>query len=102
MRRRWPRAGGCATAKGGTCVNAKRSTIVRLATLCAVAWVGPARPSGAQPQSRPVRIGLIAFGEAALRAHLEQALIEGLRQQGYVEGRNLVFERRYAEGRAER
>ena len=30
------------------------------------------------------------------------ALFEGLREFGYVEGRNLIVERRYAEGRAER
>jgi putative ABC transport system substrate-binding protein len=31
-----------------------------------------------------------------------RALNEGLRDLGYVEGRNLVFERRYADGRLER
>jgi hypothetical protein len=30
------------------------------------------------------------------------ALFEGLRQLGYAEGRNLIIERRYAEGRVER
>src|SRR5262249_40967518 len=30
------------------------------------------------------------------------ALFEGLRELGYVEGRNIVYERRYAEGHAER
>jgi ABC-type uncharacterized transport system substrate-binding protein len=30
------------------------------------------------------------------------ALFEGLRELGYVEGQNIIIERRYAEGRAER
>lgn len=29
-------------------------------------------------------------------------MLQGLRQQGYVEGKNLVVERRYAEGRTDR
>ena len=35
-------------------------------------------------------------------AHLNRALGDGLRELGYVEQRDLVFERRYAEGRPER
>ena len=31
------------------------------------------------------------------RDHLEQALLDGLREQGYVQGRSLVVERRFAE-----
>src|SRR3989442_8870464 len=35
-------------------------------------------------------------------ARIVNAFIEGLREHGYVEGRNFVFERRYTEGRADR
>jgi putative ABC transport system substrate-binding protein len=41
-------------------------------------------------------------GSLASRGHLEQALLQGLREQGYVEGKNLVLERRYANGHHER
>src|SRR4026209_3025864 len=34
--------------------------------------------------------------------HLYRSLIEGLRKQGYIEGRNLVVERRYADAHFER
>jgi putative ABC transport system substrate-binding protein len=51
----------------------------------------------AQSAQKQVRIGLL-FGDAPL-PHEEAALLEGLREQGLVEGRNLVIERRYAEGR---
>lgn len=51
----------------------------------------------AQAAGKTVRIGVL-FGDAPLK-HEEQALLEGLREQGLVEGRNLVIERRYAEGR---
>ena len=43
-------------------------------------------------------IGLLVQGSYASRGHLDRALIEALREQGYVEGRNLVIERRYADG----
>lgn len=51
----------------------------------------------AQSAQKKVRIGIL-FGDAPM-PHEEVALREGLRELGYVEGRNLVIERRYAEGR---
>ena len=53
----------------------------------------------AQAQAEKVkRIGLLVQGSTASRGHLDNALTEALRKQGYVEGRNLVIERRYADG----
>ncbi len=51
---------------------------------------------------QPVRIGLLSTGSVDLRGHLEQALLDGLRAEGLVEGRNLLVERRYADGVNER
>lgn len=68
-------------------------------------WVSSlllAMPALALAQSapkKPVRIGIL-FGDAPM-PHEEVALAEGLRVLGYVEGRNLVIERRYAEGRVQ-
>ena len=62
-------------------------------------------PLGLQAQpakEKTARIGILVTGSAAQRSHLEQALMDGLREQGYVEGRNLVVERRYADGHRER
>jgi putative tryptophan/tyrosine transport system substrate-binding protein len=47
---------------------------------------------------KPIHIGVISFAEPALRTDLDQSLIRGLREQGYVEGTNLTIEWRYAEG----
>lgn len=55
-----------------------------------------------QPQRKAARIGILATGSHAQRGYLEQALIEGLRDQGFVEGVNLIIERRYADGSRER
>jgi putative ABC transport system substrate-binding protein len=51
----------------------------------------------AQSAQKKVRVGIL-FGDAPM-PHEEVALREGLRELGYVEGRNLIIERRYAEGR---
>jgi len=57
----------------------------------------------AQPAAdKSVRIGILVGGSLAQRGHLEQALLEGLREQGLVEGKNLTVERRYADGHTER
>jgi ABC-type uncharacterized transport system substrate-binding protein len=52
----------------------------------------------AQEPGKIWRMGFIAQGYE----RFYDALFESLRQLGYVEGRNLIVERRYAEGRAER
>ena len=56
----------------------------------------------AQPTAKVYRIGFIVTATSTETAHLFKALSEGLRELGYVEGRNVVFERRFAEGRQER
>jgi len=56
----------------------------------------------AQPTGKVYRIGFILTATPNETGHLLKALNEGLRELGYVEGRNVVFERRYAEGRQER
>ena len=62
-----------------------------------------ALPAGlAQSPEKTAHIGILVGGSLAQRGHLEQALLQGLREQGYVEGKNLVLERRYADGRVER
>jgi ABC-type uncharacterized transport system substrate-binding protein len=56
----------------------------------------------AQQQKKIPRIGfLIAVSPSSLSARVE-AFRQGLRQLGYVEGKNIVVEYRYAEGRADR
>jgi putative ABC transport system substrate-binding protein len=58
--------------------------------------------AGAQPVGKVYRIGLIVTATRDETGHLIKALSEGLRELGYVEGRNVVFEPRFAEGRQER
>src|SRR6266542_5411481 len=56
----------------------------------------------AQSAAKVYRIGILLGATAETVASLVRALTEGLRDLGYVEGRNIMFERRYADGRMER
>ena len=59
-------------------------------------------PARAQQAGKVYRIGILEAIPAAQNAANLDALRKGLRDLGYVEGRNLVIEYRSAEGRAER
>ena len=56
--------------------------------------------AAAPPQGKVYRIGYLATTPPL--AHVWDALVDGLRERGYSAGQNLVFERRFSEGNAER
>ena len=74
----------------------------RIAAIAAVLLLTATSAGLAQSPEKQAHIGILVGGSLAQRGHLEQALLQGLREQGYVEGKNLVLERRYADGRGER
>jgi putative ABC transport system substrate-binding protein len=73
----------------------RREFIAGLAS--AAAWPPPAR---AQSASRRYRIGMLDTSPRPLNANF-RAFQQALRAQGYVEGQNLAFEYRSADGRNE-
>ena len=79
----------------GTRVIGRREFITLLGAAAAIACPLPLRAQ--QPQGRPL-IGVLSPISAALAARNMEALRQGLRELGYVEGRNIAFEFRYAEG----
>jgi putative ABC transport system substrate-binding protein len=58
--------------------------------------------AGAQQAEKLPRIGFLGNSTAALEANLVGPFREGLRERGYVEGRDLTIEYRWAEGAYER
>jgi len=72
-----------------------RRAFITLLGGAAAAW--PLAGHAQQP-GKTWRMGFIAHGHE----RFYDALFEGLRELGYTEGQNLIVERRYAEGHAER
>ena len=63
---------------------------------------GLCSPSAAQQAAKVARIGYLSLNLAASPPNLHEAFRQGLRDLGYVEGRNVVIEYRDAEGKPER
>jgi putative ABC transport system substrate-binding protein len=59
-------------------------------------------PSLAQVGPKVHRVGYIQTATAEEQRHLTAAFEDAMRKLGYVEGRNVVYERRFADGRQER
>ena len=59
-------------------------------------------PSDAQQQAKVFRIGVLASGSASTHKSRIDAFRQGLQELGYIDGKNLVLEFRYAEGKRER
>ena len=77
---------------------------IRRKLIAAIGAGALAAPFGvfAQPQGKVWRIGFLGPASASNTATRVEALRAGLRERGYVEGRNIVIEFRWAEGRYER
>jgi ABC-type uncharacterized transport system substrate-binding protein len=72
----------------------RRREFITLLGGAAAAWPVAAR---AQQSANVARIGFLRFGPASANAGRIEALRAGLRQLGYVEGKNIVIEFRWAE-----
>jgi len=75
--------------------SAVGTIVILLVSLLAVLLAAAASPPG-----KVYRLGYLAAVPPP--THLWEALLDGLRERGYREGQNLVFERRFTEGHAER
>jgi putative ABC transport system substrate-binding protein len=78
-------------------MNNRRKLLVALAASSVASVFG----AHAQTQSKLFRIGYLATSDPATTPQLDE-FREGLRERGYVEGKNLSMEYRWAEGSIER
>jgi len=73
---------------------------IRLATATLLLALGV--PTQAQQRGEASRIGFLGNSTPALEANLTGPFLEGLRDLGHIEGKNIVIEYRWAEGKYER
>ena len=78
-----------------------KSKKVTLLVLGAILLVVTLPSHAQQPTKAPRRIGYLGGGSAELESVWLDAFLQGLRELGYLEGKNIVVERRYAAGRYE-
>jgi putative ABC transport system substrate-binding protein len=67
-----------------------------------VAMLGCGAMAGAQQPKKVPRIGFLATVSPSTISDRVEAFRQGLHELGYVEGKNIVIEWRYAEGKADR
>src|SRR2546421_11231668 len=77
----------------------RRRTFIEIVGGAAVTWPLAAR---AQPSGKVYRIGFLGVTSQAEYGRFVDPLREGLRQLGYEEGKHVVIEYRWAEGRYDR
>jgi len=77
----------------------RRDAVVALVALGAAAG---SRASLAQPQGKVWRVGILSPTSASLSSSNTNAFLKRMRELGYIEGRNLVVEWRFADGKLER
>jgi ABC-type uncharacterized transport system substrate-binding protein len=78
-------------------VIGRRACFAAVATLVVAALAAESQTAAKIP-----RIGLLSPGLSTAPSTLREAFLDGLRELGYVDGRTVVIEYRYAEGRDER
>ena len=79
-------------------MNNRRKLVIALGAGAFVVPLG----SFAQTTASTYRVGTIDYGARPERAVLWDAFFQTLRDLGYIEGKNVVFEQRWAEGKNER
>src|SRR5512132_3888415 len=90
-----------------TIVSCQRSvvskSVFRLA-LCALLFSLCSTVEAQQPGKTPARVGWLWYGSVPAGAlpSIETAIVDGLRELGYVEGKTIVFEHRFADGHPEK
>ena len=79
-------------------MNKRRRLVIALGT---GALAAPLACFAQQQRSKVARIGLLEASSASSSAKSREALIRGLRELGYMEGKNIIIEERWADGKYE-
>jgi len=87
---------------GSKKVQAKTMNGKILVYLLATFLLTTAAPAQAQPTTKIFRLGYLAGSSLTVNAARIEAFLQGLRELGYLQGKNIALEYRAAEGKSER
>src|SRR5262245_15089603 len=73
-----------------------------LVSFVAILLLAVVQTVGAQQPKNVPRIGILEYRGASDRAQVWEAFRQGLRELGYIEGKNIIMEYRYADGKIQR
>ena len=79
-----------------------RVAFTRFIIAVMLAFLCPASDSVAQQVKTMFRVGYLSGGSQIARVQFLAAFRQGMEEHGYIEGRNLILDARYAEGKFER
>src|SRR6185295_7182180 len=79
----------------------QRRTVLQWIVAAGASPIGAPRALGADDPAKVYRIGFVEAGSRSANQHFLDAFIKGLRELGYIEGRNVTVDVRWAEGRQE-
>ena len=71
-------------------------------TLALAAFAAAPFIARAQQRARPARVAMVGYANPAATGFVIEALKQGMRERGYIEGKDYVFEVRWAYGKVER
>ena len=83
----------------GFSISGTKRAQALLALLCALLFASCVSAEAQQP--KVARIGFLSAGSASTRSPRDEAFRLGLRDLGYAEGKNIIIEYRFAEGKVE-
>src|SRR5216683_7323406 len=89
-------------AYDGEVMNNRRKLLVTLGA-GALAFAAPPGSFG-QQQGKVWRVGFFYFGsrQSALDTGRHNAFVQGMRELGYVDGKNIIIEARFGDGKIDR
>ena len=79
-----------------------KSAFVRVVIAAVILAALPMRPAIPQATQKIHRLAILELGSAESNRARNERFEQGLKELGYVEGKNIVIERRYADGQADR
>src|SRR5260370_2647748 len=83
-------------------IETRRREFITLLGGAAAAWPLAAHAQQAHGLSTSTRVAFLGAESASTNQHFFDAFREGMREHGYIDGQNVTFLERWAEGRSER